>query len=98
MKDVTMIGVGAYKIGLNEEILKKLLILSECEHMQELLEELCMKIVDDYNESEARTTTANPGQSMNAISLIYDIKADYKFLASLKIEQESVLHGDGQNA
>ena len=98
MKDVTMIGVGAYKIGLNEEILKKLLILSECEHMQELLEELCMKIVDDYNESEAATTRANPGQSMNAISLSYDIKADYKFLASLKIEQESVLHGDGQNA
>ena len=91
MKDVTMIGVGAYKIGLNEEILKKLLILSECEYMQELLEELCMKIVDDYNESEAMTTKANPGQSMNAISLIYDIKADYKFLASLKIEQESVL-------
>ena len=91
MKDVTMIGVGAYKIGLNEEILKKLLILSECEYMQELLEELCMKIVDDYNESEAMTTKANPEQSMNAISLIYDIKADYKFLASLKIEQESVL-------
>ena len=91
MKDVTMIGVGAYKIGLNEEILKKLLILSECEYMQELLEELCRKIVDDYNDSEEILDRANPKQSMEAISLIYDIKADYKFLSSLKIEQESVL-------
>ena len=58
--------------------------------MQELLEELCRKIVDDYNDSEGRKDRV-PDDSMNAISLIYDIKADYKFLSSLKVSKDDVL-------
>ena len=91
MKDVTMIGVGAYKIGLNEEILKRLLILSECEYMIEQLEDLCSKIVNVYNENEGRQGVFNNENSMEAISLIYDIKADYKFLTSMKVTKDDVL-------
>ncbi len=90
--NVTMVGVGKFRIGLNEEILKRLLILSECDYMQASLEELTGKIVDIYNENDTTGGVPKgcltPEICMDLISLIYDIKNDYKFLCSLNVEQE----------
>lgn len=83
MKDNVSIGVGQYKIELNEEILKRMLLLSQCDYMSECLENIEGQIVSIWQESEEQYINAK--EWMNIISLLHDIRNDYKFVTSLKI-------------
>ena len=83
MTENVTIGVGQYKIELNEEILKRMLLLCQCDYMSECLENIEGQIVSIWQESEEQYINAKDW--MNIISLLHDIRNDYKFVTSLKI-------------
>ena len=80
------IGVGSRNIELNEELLRRLSIISESEYMQEQLDEVIEKIVYVYQEGLVDREYISAKEGMTMISLIFDVKRDYKFLSQLKIE------------
>ena len=84
------IGVGKYSIGLNESIMQRLQLLSECGYMIEQLDMVVGVIVDIFQESDFEGQFLSAEQSMKIISLINDVKKDYKFLTTLDVKTNEV--------
>ena len=84
------IGVGKYSIGLNESIMQRLQLLSECGYMIEQLDMVVGAIVDIFQESDFEGQFLSAEQSMKIISLINDVKKDYKFLTTLDVKTNEV--------
>ena len=84
------IGVGKYSIGLNESIMQRLQLLSECGYMIEQLDMVVGAIVDIFQESDFEGQFLSAEQSMKIISLINDVKKDYKFLTTLDVKTNGV--------
>ena len=84
------IGVGKYSIGLNENIMQRLQLLSECGYMIEQLDMVVGVIVDIFQESDFEGQFLSAEQSMKIISLINDVKKDYKFLTTLDVKTNEV--------
>ena len=84
------IGVGAYTIGLNDEIMQKLSNMSECEYMIEDLEKIISKIIDLWQGIYEFGELISAEESMRMINTLHEAKKDYAFLTSLNISKENV--------
>ena len=80
------VGVGTHTIELSDDIMKQLRLLKDCSYMQEQLDEMVAKIVEVYQEGISDREYISSDECMKMISLIYDVKRDYKFLCSLNIK------------
>ena len=55
--------------------------------MQEQIDEVIGKIINIYQESSFEGDFLKSDEAMQILSLLHDIKLDYKFLTSLDIEE-----------
>lgn len=90
MSNKMKIGVGAYTIGLNEDIMQRLSNMSECEYMIEDLEKIISKIIDLWQGIYEFGELISAEESMMMINTLHEAKKDYRFLTSLEITKNSV--------
>ena len=89
-KNTTKVGICGHTIELNEGILHKLCLLSESEYMAQGLDKVIEFIIEIYKISCFENIIVNEEEAMTMLALISDVKKDYAFLSSLKIEEKSV--------
>ena len=91
MNNTTKVGVAGHVIELNQEILHKLCLLQECDYMAEELDKVIGFIVEQYQESTVGRANVNAEEAMRMVALLTDMKRDYAFLSSIKVEENTVL-------
>lgn len=81
------VSAGDNSIMLTEDAVKRLQILSCCDYMPESIDKVIRQIVTYYQES-CSGPDIDAKDAMEMISLLMDIKDDYLFLLSLRMEDE----------
>ena len=81
------VGTGNFSMVIDEDVLSKMMLLKECSYMQEQIDEVIGKIINIYQESSFEGDFLKSDEAMKILSLLHDIKRDYKFLTSVDIRQ-----------
>lgn len=81
------VGTGNFSMVIDEDVLAKMKLLTECDYMQEQIDEVIGKVIHIYQESAFEGDFLKPDEAMKILSLLHDIKLDYKFLTTLDIRQ-----------
>lgn len=85
------VGTGNFSMVIDEDVLAKMMLLKECSYMQEQIDEVIGKIIHIYQESSFEGDFLKSDEAMKILSLLHDIKRDYKFLTSIDIRQNETV-------
>lgn len=83
----TKVGVGNYTIGLSEDILKRMLMLSECTYMEEDLNRIIERIIELYEGDFDFGDIIPAEDAMRMIATLHEVRKDYRFLTSLSVAE-----------
>lgn len=81
------ITVSGYSIELDESILAKLMLLTECSYMREDLERIISKFIELYQGEYDFGDIIPAEECMRYISTLHEVKKDYHFLTGLKVKK-----------
>ena len=97
MNNMTKVGVGGHTIELSESILHRLDMLKDCGYMKDEIDKVISFIIEMYQGIADFGENVSAEDGMAMITLLNEVKKDYAFLSTLKVEKENVFDGVTQN-
>ena len=90
MNKKTKVVVGIHTIELSESILHRLSLLKDCGYMMDEMDKAISFIIEIYQGNMDYGENISAEDAMAMIIVLNEVKKDYAFLSTLKVEKECV--------